>query len=443
MPDLASLSLLEFIPALSPEFSAPYHLARWCELIEAALRGGVRGLCAVPIRHHKTETTIHGIAWMLVQDPTLRIILMVADHEVATLRGKRIRTVCEAAGVGPERGQNIILSWSNAQGGGVQVMSAKQSRLGQDCDALIFDDPLSEHDADTPEVRHDVDMAIAHYTARAGRTGGKRGSVLGVMSRWHPDDPIGRRLAREAVRWVYVHARAIDDEGLPIERAFAADVMPLSELKLRREELKEADPSERLWWAQFQNEPRADGGELFKVPARYITIPDYAGFRDGIGIDCAYSTKKTADYFAIVAVRFWGSTGYVRHVERFRADHGEAEARVRIARASYGGHAAIFSYMSGPEIGGARYLIERGLPIEIMGARYDKRTRAQKTIDRWNAGKILVPEHAPWLTGFLGRAAQFRGIDGDEDDEIDALVSVVDGMTFSGPAPISLGRWRY
>ena len=440
------VSLLDFIPRVSPEFQRPFHLQRvgWLERIEKSLDGGVRAMCAVPIRHHKTETTTyHGVAWLLCQDPTLRIIVMVADHEMATDRGKRIRQVCEACGVGPERGYNVITSWRNSSGGGVQVMSAKQSKLGQDCDILVVDDPLSEHDADKPEVRQAVDMAIAHYTARAGRTGGKRGSVLIVMSRWHPDDPIGRRLQRKAIDWDYIHSRAIINDGLPNEEAFAGDVMSLVELKLRRAELAEADPSERLWWAQFQNEPRADGGELFKTPSRYITLPQYGGFRDAIGIDCAYSTSRSADWFAIVCARIWGSTAYVRHVERFRADHGEGEARLRAARSTYGGQ--IFSYMSGPEMGGGQYLIERGLPLNMMGARFDKRTRAQKTIDRWNKGQILLPEHAPWLTGFLGRIAQFRGVDGDDDDEIDALVSLHDGAMFSGVTnpTRSMGACRY
>ena len=69
------LSLLEFIPQLSPEMTAPTHLEEWCDLIELShYRSGIRGLCDVPIRHYKTETTLHGIVWLLVQDPTREII---------------------------------------------------------------------------------------------------------------------------------------------------------------------------------------------------------------------------------------------------------------------------------------------------------------------------------------------------------------------------------
>jgi len=64
-----------------------------------------------------------------------------------------------------------------------------------------------------------------------------------------------------------------------------------------------------------------------------------------------------------------------------------------------------------------------------MPARYSKSTRAQKTIDRWNAGKVLVPEQGLWVPGFMARTLQFTGSDkARDDDEQDALVSVCDGM---------------
>ena len=75
--------LVEWIPWLSPDMQEPWHLEPWCKMIERCLDGGVRGLNATPIRHYKTQTTLHGIAWLLTRKPALRIILMCADHERA------------------------------------------------------------------------------------------------------------------------------------------------------------------------------------------------------------------------------------------------------------------------------------------------------------------------------------------------------------------------
>jgi phage terminase large subunit-like protein len=217
--------------------------------------------------------------------------------------------------------------------------------------------------------------------------------------------------------------------------------MSLEELRLRRAELAEQDPTERLWWAQFQGEPRVTSGELFKTPARYATLPSVGGFRDVLGVDFAYSSKTTADWFAIVALRIYGSIAYVRNVMRFRPDYRAGIDNVRSARDMYG-HGAIYSYVAGPEIGAVRYFAQNGIEIQGMPARFNKRVRAQRTIDLWNAGKILIPERAPWVASFLERTYSFRGIEGDADDEIDALVSAADGGMWSAGVPRAFGSPR-
>ena len=448
MSDLTSLALVDFVPAVSDHFAAPHHLIDWCHMLEGCLHGGVRGLNAVTIRHHKTWTTIHGIAWVLMHDPTYRWILMCADHERATELGKMTRRLCESVAhmsgvkMGPARGDNIILDWKNEHGGGVVCMSAEQSKLGRDVDGLVVDDALTEQTEADPVVRDEIDNAIAHYTARAGRPT-RRGSVLIVMSPWNLDDPIARRRARKAADWKYVHSPAIIDLGLPTERAFAPDIMTLEEIKQRRAELREVDPSERVFWAQFMCQPRPPDTGGFGQPALYTDLPSHPGFRYGIGVDLAY-TPGGGDFFACVVVKQYGSLYYVVDCVRERADINVLENIIRNRWTSYG-RCPIFSYVSGPEKGVIRAFADKGIPINPMPARYDKGTRAQKTKDRWNAGKIVWPHHAPWAPAAISRFRQFTGNPkARDDDEIDALVSVCDGMGGSDVAsmPRAFGKPR-
>lgn len=438
LPELVGLSLLDFIPKLSPDFKPPYHLAKWCEMIEACAISSVRGLCAVPIRHYKTWTTLHGVAWLLVQRPKLRIILMCADHERATELGKMCRRLCEAAGVGPVRGDNIIVDWKNDAGGGVVCMSAEQSKLGRDVDVLIFDDPITEKTADDPNVREAVDHAISHYTARCQRAGAL-GSVLGVMSPWHPDDPLGRRLARKTVEWKYVSHPVLNDRG----EAFAPDIIDVAALRQLRAELEEQDPTERIWWAQFMCQPFTPSAQLFGEPARYDRLPDYGGFRTAYGFDAAFSQKKSADWFAIAATRWWGSSCFVLETRRFRADYGLA-VQAFLEMKNTWGDGSVHSFMSGPEIGSVVYFAERGINVNVLPARYDKRTRAQPVVDAWNRGSVSVPSALfPWVAPFVKRIQAFRGIDGDEDDEVDAIVSAWCGANWArGGGTRSFGNLR-
>lgn len=442
---LADLPLMTLIPTLCPDYQSPWHLAGWVDMLERAARGEpVRGLCAVPIRHGKTECTNIGVVHMLLKDPSRQILHMSHSFERAQTIGKRIRQLARAAGVGPERGNDTIQSWQNDAGGGVTVMSSDMSRLGYNVHAFVMDDGLDEHGFLDARKREEVDQNCAHYVARCTRNG-REGSALIVGSRGHPDDPIGRRLLRRAVAWEYISSPAIIDEGLPTERAFAPQIWPLDALKRTRAELKEKDPTERVWNSQFQNDPRAAGGELFRGSTRYTTLPD-TPFRTSYGADFAFTQGDTSDWFVIVVGRIYGRKLFIVDCQRHKIDATMIESECKRAIATYG-RAAIFSYQSGPEKGMSQVLVERGVPISVLPARYNKLVRAERTIRRWNDGEIIIPDDslvAAWVPGFLARLEMFRGNDKDgDDDEVDALTSLADGALGGGvTTPVSFGRPR-
>ncbi len=447
---MATPPLIDYITRISPDYEPPDHLSDLLESFKqslALLRGEttdpVRVLFSYPIRHRKTETLLHGVLWLLEHDPTYRFVILTYSHARAQWLGKRLRELAKRTSVGPTKGWDTIDYWQNDRGGGVAVMSADQSKEGHDVHGLFCDDPIDEHSADVAERRDQIDRNIAYYTARCIRKG-RPGPVLMVMSRLHPEDPYGRRLKR---KWKAYHAPAIVDLGLPTEHALAPTVLPLSEIKRIREEEAERDPTERVFWSRFQGEPRVPGGDVFHEPARYSdeTMPKWPGFTDIVGLDMAYSTTKLADFAAVVAIRSFrvdGKTkGFIRHADRFKLDPEVIEARVIETQKNFGGRA--YSYVSGPEVGIIRGLARRGIKVIGMPARYNKLVRAQKTRVLWNDGDLQVPEFAPWAPGLISCAQAFRGLESDDDDLIDALVSGVDGGMLRGAvAPRSFGTPR-
>ena len=450
------LPLLEFIPELSPEFKSPYHLKEWTDVFErvAAGESGVRALNEVPIRHYKTQTTLHGIVWLLGRFPTRRWLLLTHSHQRAVAVGKRLMQLATSAGVGPVRGTATIEDWANEKGGGAVVMSAEQSKLGYDVHGLIFDDPIDEHGSIDPKVRDAVDETIAHYTARC-QFQGLPGPVMGVASPWHPDGPVGRRLIRTAVHWTHVRKSAIQTrchacEGIfnaeltecpacksddVTPQAFAPEVWSLDALRQMRKEEAERDPTERIWEAQLMCDPRPVGLSKFKVGSQSTfdvaddgsyRLPDWS-FRLAYGVDLAYTSGENSDYFALVVGKVYGKKLYVLDVQRHKLDAHLIESVSRRAIAAHG-IAPFFTYVSGPEVGMVRVMRERGLQYMPMRARYNKLVRAERTIRRWNDGDIVLPKRAPWLSGFLHRVELFQGLDkARDDDEIDALVSLADG----------------
>ena len=447
--------LLQFIGEISPEFAAtpPVHLMDLVRLFERARDGeSVRALISYPIRHWKTETVLHGLLWLLVQDPTLRIILMTYSNDRAQWLGKRLRDLARRTTVGPVYGKDTLVHWENAQGGGVLIMSADQSREGYDAHVILCDDPIDEKNAVLKLKRDAVDETIAYYTLRCKRAFNQNGPVIICASRFDVDDPIGRRQSRKAEQWESFHSPAIINlggvgpDGQPApERAFAPTIWSLESLKKEREVLKERDPYERIFWARLQGQPRQDEGS-FRIAKRYPqdTLPKYPGFIDAMGFDLSFTTNKRSDWSSVVVGRLYENTIYVREFKRFRAELPDALLAIQTLWGLYG-QVPVFSYMSGPEVAVARYFASQRINIHYMPAKDPKWIRGRKTIDAHNAGRILYPAEAN-LEGTFQRMASFHGVEEDEDDEVDALVSLYEGLVGRGlglHATRALGSWRY
>lgn len=432
-------SLLDFMVRLSPQKLPPYHLNPLPQLLQECPRKGYRVLASPAVRHGKTTLIMHAVAYWWTQDPTLDIFYLTYAARFSERNGREMRQLVTLAGVPhKERDHWTVSEFRNSAGGTVYVGSTDQEHQGRGADVVIVDDGLSWIDRDDAAKRDQVDDAISYMTTRLH----PGGSVVIVGSRSHPDDPIGRRIEGRARAWTHVSAPAIIDEGLVTERALWPEVRSIAELRQIRAELTERG-DQRVWEAQYQGRPRASVDEFFRDPVRYDSLPAHGGFRVVYGVDFAYSPTRRSDWFALVVMRVYGGTAYVLEVVRMRADLPTLLAALRHATATHG-RGPIYSYVSGPEWGAIQFAMASGIHIQGMPARYDKRTRAEKTRERWNAGRVMVPQKAPWLDGFLQRVAAFTGNPQDSgDDEIDALVSGCDGALYSSvTAPRALGQRR-
>ncbi len=427
--------LLDYIKIISPEFRRPAHMWRWAKLFDRIVAGeAVRALCTLPIRHFKTETTLHGVLWLLEHDPSLRIVVLTFSHKRAMWLGKRLRVLAKSRDtqfkdeigkgtknkIGPRRGDDTIELWTNESEGGVNVMSADMSSEGFDCHILLVDDPIDEHGIKAKDKRDAVDEAINHYIPRCMRNG-KPGPVLIVASRFDQDDPIGRRLERYEVEWELVHEPAIRPDG----SAFAPDVWDVPALLKIRAEMKEWDPYERTWWSRYQGDPRPLGGDI-EDGQRYETLPMFAGFRDAIGFDLSFTKDKRSDWSAVVVGRVYNGALYIREFQRFRAELPEAMIAIRAAWNKYG-RCPVYSFMSGPEVSVAHLFAREGVPINVMRASAPKFVRNRRTADAHNAGRILYPACNPQISATIERLKKFKGNEKDEDDEFDALASLWEG----------------
>lgn len=186
----------------------------------------------------------------------------------------------------------------------------------------------------------------------------------------------------------------------------------------------------------------------------YDELPHGEGYLEGVGLDFAYSSKKTADYSVAITGRKYGTDIYITDMLRGQMPADEFMPLV----ASRGG------YLHGAYIGGQESGVldltsaAYGLEIERFQASKDKYTRALTPSLLWNRGQIFLPRcqkcagdssYCPdgmgcvdvWVNGLLDEVLSFSGVLDYNDDIVDALGSLVQLLEIDNAPPAQSFMW--
>jgi predicted phage terminase large subunit-like protein len=444
-PDLSprlstDLGLADFVPAVSPAWSRPDHLAPLVDLFERIGRGEkVRALVSVPPQHGKTETCLHGLAWMLLRRPDQTHGYASYAAALSRSKSRLARTYAEAAGVELRRDSKALHEWRTPQGGGLLATGVGGPLTGSAVNGLLLvDDPHKNRaEAESAVFREKVQ---SWWRSTAVTRIRPTTSVLVVHTRWHDDDLIGWLTETARGRWEVVSLPAIaevDDGYRKVGEPLWPQVFGLEALAERKEEVGEYD-----WASLYEQRPRPKGGTVFGDVHHYTVLPQ--GYRLAVGLDFAYTARTSSDWSIAVVLAEAQGIQYVVDVHRMQAPLPVFRKRLRALRALYP-TARFVSYVGGTERGNIDLLNELPEPtaeepnplplnIEAMSAVSDKFVRAQPTAARWNAGKILLPaQGASWAPAFVSGVKGFTGLPGGRDDDVDALDSASDVL---GAPPI-------
>lgn len=341
--------------------------------------------------------------------------------DIARSKSRLARDYARAAGVSLRDDSSALTEWRTPLNGGLLATSIGGSLTGQGCQLLLVDDP--HKDRAEAESALDRERVYEWFRGTAMTRVEPGGSVIVVHTRWVPDDLAGR-LARDTdTTWEVINLPAIDEHG----RALWPSRWSVEALEARRREVGEYD-----WASQYQGIPRPKGGALFGDVRFYEELPD-RGYTLSVGLDLAYTAKTHADYSVAVAMMREGDRYFVIDVLREQILASEffeklkAEHQTRFAGASWR------SYVSSTEKGITDIMTNEGLPVEGVLAKADKFVRAQPVAAAWNAGKILLPRSAPWLSSFVSEIKGFTGVADKHDDQVDALAAAFDVLSESMP----------
>lgn len=410
--DVASLLILteqlaDFVPRITPHYQAPLHLAPLLERLEASQHQEIRAVIHAPPRHVKTDTILNAFAWLLGKAPERTHAFVTYSADLSRSKSRKARTLAKTAGVQIAGDAKSLSEWRTTSGGGLLATGVGGPLTGQGVTGLlVVDDPVKNRvEAESEATRESVwewfnDVAYTRLEPGA--------SCLVVMTRWHPQDLAGKLIEEKG--WEYIKLPAIDGDG----KALWPGQFSVERLEAIREQLGEYSFS-----SLYQGEPRSRGGQVFSDVRTYNELPT-SGFRVSLGVDCAYTKKKTSDYSTIITLIEHGGLFYVADVQRLQVAVPVFKTRIDAVKARHTKPRTRW-YTSTTEAGLADML---GVFPKL--AKEDKFVRAQPVAAAWNAGKVLVPTHAPWLDAFLAEVLGFTGVNDDHDDQVDGLAAAYD-----------------
>ena len=421
-----------FVKNIWPDFIEGRHHKIIAKKLEAIRDGKINRLIVnMPPRHTKSEFASYLFpAWMMGNNPKLKIIQTTHTAELAYRFGRKVRNLMndnEFKSVFPgtelRADSQAAGRWETNHGGEYFAAGVGGSITGRGADLLIIDDPHSEQDALSKTA---MENAWEWYTSGPRQRLQPGGSIVVVMTRWSEDDLTERLIEAQAKdpladKWEIVDFPALMDDGTPQWPEFWK--------KDQLEAVKASLPVAK-WNAQWQQQPTSEETSIIKrewwqcwekeqPPLQYI-IQSY---------DTAFSSKTTADYSAITT---WGvfhneMTGkqniILMEADRGRWDFPELK-RIALEKNHYWQPEQIIIEAKATGMPLTHELQAMGIPvINFTPSRgNDKLVRVNSVAPLFESGMIWYPAYK-WAEEVIEECAAFPY--GRNDDYVDSMTQAL------------------
>jgi predicted phage terminase large subunit-like protein len=459
--ELARRSLAEFArqawPVLEPatELKWGWALDAICEHLEAVTRGEIKRLLMnVPPGSMKSLLT--GVLWPAWEwgprnMPAKRFLATAHKQDLAIRDNLKCRRLIQSRWyqnrwpVVLTSDQNAKAKFENSATGFREAM-AFTSMTGSRGDRVILDDPHSVDDANSAaKLASDI---TTFREALPSRVNNDDSAIVIIMQRLNEGD-----VSAAALDLGYEHLcipmrfeperRCRTSIGWVDPRTEAGELMfPERFSEAHVQELERALGSYATA-GQLQQRPSPRGGGIIKTEwFRFYDRPPAIEWR-AIYVDTAQKTGEENDFSVL---QCWGRsiTGQAVLLDQVRG-RWEAPDLLVQTRAFW---ARNYSDRSIPlrglhvedKVSGTgliQTLRREGFPVLAVQRNRDKVSRAHDAAPFIEAGNVLLPETAPWVSGLLAEAEAFPG--GAHDDQLDPMFDAIGDVQSMPALPVDDG----
>ena len=393
--------------AIPSDWQTPAHVVQIADALDKVTAGQIDRLAiSMPPRHGKSETVaIRYPVYRLLRSPCA-VLATGYNERFARRFGRKTRLLAQRAGV-LDTAKQAADEWHTTNGGLFMARGVGSPPTGIGFDLIIVDDPIrSRKDADSLAYR---DRAWDWFSEDLLSRLEPGAAIVMVGTRWHHDDVLARAVASEPELWTVINLPALDDTGT----ALWPERYPVEAL----ERIKAVNPP--AFESLYQGRPTPREGALFQ-PDRITwldTAPDMVS--EVRAWDMAASSE--GDWTAGVRMGKTSDGWHISHVERFRAEPGERNRRIRLVAERDGPQVRIRGPVdpgsAGVEAGQAFTRNLAGFAVTVHRVTGDKRLRAEPLAAQVNQGRVTATA-APWAAAFTDELRLFPA--GRHDDQVDA-----------------------
>jgi predicted phage terminase large subunit-like protein len=359
--------------------------------------------------------------------PERHVIFTTYGQELSDDFGRRVRNFI-VDDVHPAVFPNSRLSedsfaahrFNTKVGGAYYAVGRGGPITGRGADLLLLDDPIKDREEANSETTrkslHEWFAYVAYTRLMPGA------AVIIIQTRWHEDDLAGwllREHASESWDVLSLPAIAEHDESFRKEGdALWPERVPVEDLIRIREAV--GGPA---WASLYQQRPAAAEGAIFKREwwRPYRGLPEFSQIVQSW--DTAFKKGAETSYSVCTTWGLAENGHFLLSVWRNRVEFPELR-RTLIALAEQWKPSAI---LVEDRASGQSLLQElksaTTLPVLAIRADSDKLSRAQAVTPLIEAGKVFVPESAPWLRDYMDELAAFPT--GKYDDAVDSTTQAL------------------
>jgi predicted phage terminase large subunit-like protein len=304
------------------------------------------------------------------------------------------------------------------------------SLTGEGGNFLILDDPINPMQAISPLHRKLVNQWFDHTFA--SRLNDKRkGVIVLVMQRLHQDDLTGYLLEKGG--WQHLclpmvaAAREVHDFGAVCKTREIGEFLHDGRENAETIERTKRELGSMAFSAQFQQQPVPEEGNMLRAWwfGRYKTVPmDIT--RRVQSWDTAIKSGARNDASVCLTFHEHDGRSYLIDVAVMRCEYPDLKKSVYNLYTRCKPHAVLVE----DKASGQQLIqdLRREGEIAVIGLmpKNDKVTRFAAVSAMIEAGRLVLPEDAPWLAAFEDELLRFPN--GMHDDQVDALTQYLDWL---------------